>query len=103
MESGGTGTVWVDAQRGVAGRGDDVLPLSPHEAAVLAVLAESSGRVVPRTELARRAGLARAGARRCDSLLVGIRRALGPDSVRNVRGRGWMLTVDVAVVHPETG
>ena len=91
--------VWVDPERGVAGRGDTVLPLSAPEVAVLAALSECAGRVVPRTELARRAGLARAGARRCDSLLVGVRRALGPDAVRNVRGRGWMLTVEVAL-HP---
>ena len=89
--------VWVDTERAVAGRGDELLPLSPHEVAVLAVLGAASGRVVPRTELARRAGLARAGARRCDSLLVGVRRALGHDAVRNVRGRGWMLTVEVSV------
>ena len=89
--------VWVDTERGVAGRGDALLPLTSPEVAVLAVLGGSQGRVVPRTELARKAGLARAGARRCDSLLVGIRRALGHDAVRNVRGRGWMLTVEVSV------
>ena len=89
--------VWVDTERGVAGCGDELLPLTTHEVAVLAVLGASPGRVVPRTELARRAGLARAGARRCDSLLVGVRRALGADAVRNVRGRGWMLTVEVSI------
>ena len=89
--------VWVDPAAGVAGRGEELLPLSAAEIAVLAVLA-AAGRVVPRRELARRAGLARAGPRRIDSLLVGLRRALGPEAVRNVRGRGWMLTVDVIVV-----
>jgi hypothetical protein len=42
--------------------------------------------------LARRAGLADLSERRCDSLLVAIRRALGPKSVRTVRSRGWMLS-----------
>lgn len=102
MEADGD-VVWVDPERGVAGKGDMLLPLNAHEVAVLAALSACAGRVVPRTELARRAGLARAGARRCDALLVGVRRALGPDAVRNVRGRGWMLTVEVALVRPETG
>lgn len=93
----GDHAVWVDTERGVAGRGDALLPLRTPEVAVLAVLASSPGRVVPRTELARRAGLAGAGVRRCDSLLVGVRRVLGADSVRNVRGRGWMLTVEVSL------
>ncbi len=55
------------------------------------VLAEHRGRVVGRAELARRAGIADLSPRRCDSLIVGIRRRLGADSVRTVRRRGWML------------
>ena len=86
--------VWVDTARGEAGRGGEPLPLSRQEFSVLAALAASSGRVVARNELARRAGLS-ASPRRCDQLLVGVRRALGPDSVRTVRGRGWILTIPV--------
>ncbi len=55
------------------------------------VLAEHPGRVLSRAELARRAGIADLSARRCDSLIVGIRRQVGPDRVRTVRRRGWML------------
>lgn len=55
------------------------------------VLAEHPGRVMSRQELARRAGLTDLSPRRCDSLIVGIRRRVGADRVRTVRRRGWML------------
>ncbi len=55
------------------------------------VLAARSGRVLSRQEIARRAGLADLSPRRCDSLIVGIRRAVGADRVRTIRRRGWML------------
>ncbi len=55
------------------------------------VLAGQGGRVLSRAELARRAGLADLSARRCDSLIVGIRRAIGHDRIVTVRRRGWML------------
>ena len=60
------------------------------------VLAAHTGRVLSRGELARRAGLADLSARRCDSLIVGIRRAIGHDRIVTVRRRGWMLvdTID---------
>ena len=66
--------------------------LGEQEQTVLNVLLINHGRVISRRELARRAGLANLSERRCDSLLVAIRRALGPDSVLTVRSRGWMLT-----------
>lgn len=55
------------------------------------VLASNVGRVLSRAELARRAGLADLSSRRCDSLIVGIRRAIGAERVVTVRRRGWML------------
>src|SRR4051794_1196744 len=71
-----------------------VYRLGEQEQTVLNVLLINRGRVISRRELARRAGLANLSERRCDSLLVAIRRALGPDSVVTVRSRGWMLTDD---------
>ena len=55
------------------------------------VLETNAGRVLSRAELARRAGIADLSARRCDSLIVGIRRSIGAERVRTVRRRGWML------------
>ncbi len=75
-----------------------VLPPAPRlgvsERAVLRTLVESAGRVLGRSELARRAGLTDLHVRRCDAAIVNLRRALGQDSIRTVRSRGWML-------HPE--
>jgi DNA-binding winged helix-turn-helix (wHTH) protein len=72
-----------------------VYRLGEQEQSVLSVLLANRGRVISRRELARRAGLAKLSERRCDSLLVAIRRALGPNSVVTVRSRGWMLHDDV--------
>lgn len=55
------------------------------------VLAEHSGRVLSRTEISRRVGIADLSDRRCDSLIVGIRRRIGVDRIRTVRRRGWIL------------
>ncbi len=58
---------------------------------MLAALVANHRRVIGRRELARLAGLADLNERRCDSVLVSIRRMLGPESVITVRSRGWML------------
>ena len=65
--------------------------LSTKELLLLQVLLAAGGRVVSRTELKRRIGLAGAADRRCDDLLVNVRRAVGPGVVQNVRGRGWRV------------
>ena len=65
--------------------------LGVQERAVLSVLVANQRRVVGRREISRAAGLAELSERRCDSLLVGIRRAIGSDAVVTVRSRGWML------------
>ncbi len=65
--------------------------LGERERAVLAVLVANCGKVVSRGEISRRAGLGDCSARRCDSLLVDIRRHLGVEAIRTVRSRGWLL------------
>jgi DNA-binding winged helix-turn-helix (wHTH) protein len=70
----------------------DNINLSPTETKVLRVLWESQGKVLSRETLMRKAGLDVSSARRVDSSMVVLRRVLGPDSVRTVRRRGWMLT-----------
>ena len=72
-----------------------LLGVRHQERAVLSVLVDNAGRVVGRREIARRAGLAELSERRCDSLLVHVRRQLGADSIVTVRRRGWMLAPHV--------
>jgi hypothetical protein len=72
--------------------------LGPRERAVLSALVDNGGRVVDRDQLRRDAGLESLSARRCDAVLVGIRRALGPHSVVTVRRRGWRLHPDAMAV-----
>lgn len=90
-ESSKADQLWVDLQRNVAGWGDRQLALSTQEVAMLAALLEARGRVLARQELARRAGLSATSARRCDAVLVGLRRVLGSGVLHNVRGRGWRV------------
>ena len=74
------------------------VPLGPREKAVLGVLVGQHGRVIDRATLRRDAGLDDLSARRCDALLVGVRRALGRDAVVTVRRRGWRLSPDAVAV-----
>jgi len=66
-------------------------PLGPAETAVLRVLIDRAGRVTGRHDLNRLAGLD-GSERRCDAVLVALRRLLGPDSIKTIRRRGWILS-----------
>lgn len=66
--------------------------LSPTDLAVLRVLVNSAHKVMSRETISRMAGLEADSARRADTSLVALRRALGHDSITTVRRRGWVLT-----------
>lgn len=70
-----------------------VSELSDREMAVLKVLGKGS--VVSRAELIRDAGLSELSARRCESLIMSLRQILGPETIINLRRRGWRLAADV--------
>lgn len=73
------------------------LNLSATDTKVLRVLFESGGKVLSRETVMRKAGIDASSARRIDSSIVILRRVLGPDAVRTVRRRGWMLTEEGAM------
>ena len=76
----------------VSGHGAPPLaPLTAQERAVYDVLVNHAGKVISRSEIAREAGISDLNARRCDSLIVGIRRCIGADRIVTVRRRGWMM------------
>ena len=68
-----------------------VSPLSDKDRAVLRVLVERAGKVTDRISLNKLAGLT-GTPRRCETILVTLRRALGDDAIVTIRRRGWMLT-----------
>ena len=70
--------------------------LTAQERAVYDVLVAHAGKVMSRGEIAREAGISNLNARRCDSLIVGIRRCVGADRIVTVRRRGWMMVDPVA-------
>jgi DNA-binding response OmpR family regulator len=65
--------------------------LTTQERAVYDVLARHAGTVVSRAAIASEAGMGDLNVRRCDSLIVGIRRCVGANRIVTVRRRGWML------------
>jgi DNA-binding response OmpR family regulator len=75
---------WLDGRR---------LDLTDREMAML--LALSNRRVTTRRQLSQAADLQDQSVRRCDSILVGLRRHLPTGAIRNVRSRGWLLEVPI--------
>lgn len=102
MPSDGLAGVVVYRDTGLARRGDRLLDLSSQQVAVLGVLAAAGGRVIGRDELQRRVGLSHRAPRRCDSLIVALRRVLGPGTIVTVRGRGWRCSGGVGSAQVST-
>ncbi len=70
---------------------DPDFALGASELAVLEVLLSRAGRVVSREVLRRATGMQSKSERRCDSIIVLLRRTLGDGAIITVRSRGWML------------
>ncbi|MEI6742561.1 MAG: hypothetical protein WCL35_02250 [bacterium] len=64
--------------------------LSEADLAVLRVLVHRAGRITSREDLNKLAGLS-GSQRRCEAVLVNLRRTLGDGAIVTIRRRGWML------------
>jgi DNA-binding winged helix-turn-helix (wHTH) protein len=71
--------------------------LSDADIAVLRVLVHRAGRITSREDLNKLAGLS-GSQRRCEAVLVNLRRALGDGAIVTIRRRGWMLDNSVAAI-----
>lgn len=87
--------VELDLRARQAWRGDAEVPLTGREWEVLGFLLQTAGELVPRdTLLAAVWGDTSEGARNSLEVIVGrIRRKLGSEAVRTVRGRGYVVDV----------
>lgn len=79
---------------------DASVPSSPNglseiDLAVLRVLIARSGKITSRDDLNKLAGL-NGSQRRCEAVLVNLRKALGDGAIVTIRRRGWMLDSSVA-------
>ena len=64
--------------------------LSEADISVLRVLVSRAGKVTSRDDLNKLAGLS-GSQRRCEAVLVTLRKALGEGAIVTIRRRGWML------------
>ncbi len=87
------GVVSLDPATREAHRGDLVLQLSAREFALLQALLLRPGAILTRAELESRiyGWTEEVDSNAVDFLIHGVRRKLGPDVIRNVRGAGWMV------------
>jgi DNA-binding response OmpR family regulator len=88
----GVGALWADLGSYRAEFEGRTLALSRSQLELLGILLANAQRVVSRAELSQALGLSRG--RSVDVLLSGLRREVGRDFVRNVRGRGWIIQAD---------
>ncbi len=87
------GVVSLDPATREAHRGDLVLQLSAREFALLQALLLRPGAILTRAELESSiyGWNEEVESNAVDFLIHGVRRKLGPDVIRNVRGAGWMV------------
>jgi DNA-binding winged helix-turn-helix (wHTH) protein len=71
--------------------------LSETDLAVLRVLVDRSGKITSRDDLNKLAGL-NGSQRRCEAVLVNLRKALGDGAIVTIRRRGWMLDNSVGTI-----
>ena len=71
--------------------------LSETDLAVLRVLVDRSGKITSRDDLNKLAGLS-GSQRRCEAVLVNLRKTLGDGAIVTIRRRGWMLDNSVAAM-----
>lgn len=87
----GHGGLSLDVDAGQVFADGHRIALSPTEYALLVVLAERAGEVVTHEELARRAWSEPASANLVQVYISYLRRKIGPDRIRTVRGTGYQL------------
>jgi two-component system OmpR family response regulator len=87
------GVVILDPASREARRGDEVYPLSAREFALLQALLLRAGAILTRTELEERiyGWNEEVESNAVDFLIHGVRKKLGADVIKNVRGAGWMV------------
>jgi two-component system OmpR family response regulator len=87
------GIISLDLETRVVRRGDTAYALTAREFALLRTLLIRPGAILPRLELERRLYNAReqVESNSVDFLIHGIRKKLGTDAIKNVRGAGWMV------------
>ena len=89
----GNGTVSLDPTTREASRGETTVLLSAREFALLHALLLRPGAILTRAELEERiyGWNEEVESNAVDFLIHGVRRKLGPDVIKNVRGAGWLV------------
>jgi two-component system OmpR family response regulator len=87
------GRISLDPASREARRGDSVQQLSPREFALLHALLLQPGKILTRAELENRiyGWNEEVESNAVDFLIHSVRRKLGADAIKNVRGAGWMV------------
>lgn len=94
------GNLQIDLESYRATLSDKPLALSPSQLEMLAILVANHGRVTSREELSKAVGLRRG--RSVDVMLCTLRKELGPDFIRNVRNRGWIVDPSMLTGYSES-